>query len=503
MSQNFYLLIILFSLHSTWDIIPLTNFQNVSIPFDIRYSNCVLSYNYINPTKSENSTMVLRMLSEKYWLLYVYLYDNVTKIKKEQDGFKNYLNRLRILNKEGEIELNLINYKNQTFYFAFENHWEYKTNVSFEIYSYTMVNQTIINERSFMEHLPGLNYLFYIPNKHQKYILLGFKDLEENEVYGELQILEEKTKEIKYYIEKNNYFENYFGLIDGYSYFINFTLLSNSTDYYRKNITFYFAQSNYYNKIFYANKNTDNFQKFPVLTETKLLLDMTKIKERYKMLIEYDWIYSKENSLSVYGYQTNDNNIIQTTSGEKLELIKDEKCVNEKRVCKDFIWRKKIQASFSILKVSAVKNNYNINIRYGKEESYGPTTIYLSFGLGLIFSLPNIIIQILNKICWKIEHLSLFFLLLDMAFLLGFFNVISRGVYLGGDTSFYLGIILLIIYGLLLICYIGIYFKEKDERENPHGFFVFLKRLGIPYILERVFVENKNLPPSLKIRIKD
>ena len=34
---------------------------------------------------------------------------------------------------------------------------------------------------------------------------------------------------------------------------------------------------------------------------------MTKIKERYKMLIEYDWIYSKENSLSVYGYQTNDN----------------------------------------------------------------------------------------------------------------------------------------------------------------------------------------------------
>ena len=84
MSQNFYLLIILFSLHSTWDIIPLTNFQNVSIPFDIRYSNCVLSYNYINPTKSKNSTLVIRMLSEKYWLLNVYLYDNVTKIKKNR-----------------------------------------------------------------------------------------------------------------------------------------------------------------------------------------------------------------------------------------------------------------------------------------------------------------------------------------------------------------------------------------------------------------------------------
>ena len=52
------------------------------------------------------------------------------------------------MDKEGEIEINLINYKNQTFYFAFENHWEYKTNVSFAIYSYTMVNQTIIDDIS-------------------------------------------------------------------------------------------------------------------------------------------------------------------------------------------------------------------------------------------------------------------------------------------------------------------------------------------------------------------
>ena len=49
------------------------------------------------------------------------------------------------------------------------------------------------------------------------------------------------------------------------------------------------------------------------------------------MLIEYDRLYSYDDAFTVYGYYTDDHNTIQTTSGQKLDLIRDKECLRVKK----------------------------------------------------------------------------------------------------------------------------------------------------------------------------
>ena len=173
---------------------------------------------------------------------------------------------------------------------------------------------------------------------------------------------------------------------------------------------------------------------------------MTTREEGFKMSIEYDWVYSKENSISVYGYHTDDLNVVQSTQGEELELIRNETCVEEESICRDYIWDKSPDLKYAIVKVSAIKNNYTFYMRYGRQESYAPTTIFLSCGISLALSIPNMFLHLLNKFCWKLDYFSFIFLIWDLLIHLSFFNMLSVAVYLGSSGSFMVGVFCLILF---------------------------------------------------------
>ena len=210
---------------------------------------------------------------------------------------------------------------------------------SFSTETVTTISKVITNKIYFLKNYQTFNYLFKITKNHQKYLPFGFQSLR---VYskGYLQIYEENDNEAKYFIKENDYFENYFELKSDCSYYINLSLISYFEITIIKNIFFYFAQSNYNNKIIPAEINTENFQEFPIITQMNILLDLTTIEKGNKMLIEYDRFYSLDNSFLVYGYYSNEHNIIQTTLGKELDLIRDKGCLKIKRRCQDYLYKK-------------------------------------------------------------------------------------------------------------------------------------------------------------------
>ena len=113
-------------------------------------------------------------------------------------------------------------------------------------------------------------------------------------------------------------------------------------------------------------------------------------------------------------------NVVQSTPGEELELIRNESCVEEESICGDYIWDKSPDLKYAIVKVSAIKNNYTFYMRYGRQESYAPTTIFLSCGISLALSIPNMFLHLLNKFCWKLDYFSFIFLIWDLLIHLSF-----------------------------------------------------------------------------------
>ena len=243
-------------------------------------------------------------------------------------------------------------------------------------------------------------------------------------------------------------------------------------------------------------EDSKEFQEFPVLNELKILIYI-RIARYYKLYIEYNWEYSLEDSIKVYGYS--DKNLINNTLGEEIDLIKDDDCVHEKRICEAFIRKKEKSLNYAILKISSLKKNYNdsyaIKIRYGRSEEYAPDNIVASTGMGLGLSLPNIILFILNAVKFKRKNLTFGFLILDLMFLLGFSNLISLYIYIGAEQSYYLGIVLLSLYGLAFILF---YLHQHD---TSSGFVYFLKLLSFPTI-EQAINESKRLQPCLKIKAR-
>ena len=270
---------------------------------------------------------------------------------------------------------------------SFKNPQAKELNITFEVYSSeTCIN--ISNNLLYKDidpnnwHYFTLDIFLNIPKNHQrKYLLFGFENYP---TLSQLKIVDEIYNEVKYLSAKSNKLENYLELENDHSYFLNLTLTS------VRSFSFYFAQSNFYNKIFQCEINTEYFQQIPIYSETKILLDMTSIIKGNKMLIEYEYLYPKD--IKVYGYYSEDKDIIKNTSGEELKLIEYDKC--QKNFCQHYLRKNSADLKYAIIKISSEKSSSSINIKYGKQEKYFPTTIYLSCGIGLAVASPNIFIYI-------------------------------------------------------------------------------------------------------------
>ena len=281
---------------------------------------------------------------------------------------------------------------NKNYFFVFQSVWYSEINITFVLCSSetsTTISKIISSDIFITKN--KLNYIFKINRNHKKYILFGFKKLKA-EFFGELKIYEENNNynNIKYEKNISEYFENYVELQKDSSYLIYLTLTGTS-------LYLYFAQSDY-SKIIPAEINTEYFKEFPVLKEVNILLDMSSIKKGNQMMVLTSEWYDKEDSLSAYGYDNNNMNILQSNSGDQLDIF-----VDSHYKYKYFIIKDSNDIKYSIFKVKAPSDGklYYINIRYGYQEKYIPSTPFLTFGIGLALSIPNLIIEILNLITIK------------------------------------------------------------------------------------------------------
>lgn len=504
---EFYLLIVLFPLYFSETIIPVSNFQNVTIPFETEYCDYILKYSITGYTSFQYTKLVIRKFEIiNFYLMdyhYMYLYDNLDTLleDKKNKAFSNNIYKKRFNGYDQIFEIDVFNnHEDKTYYLAFEkNHYQfYKYNGTFLIYS-TIANLTITQPISFTGKTA--NYLFYISSQHEKkYSHFGFRRMI-NDVLGKIEIFDGQSYKLLYQNDSKDYIEDYFELQMKYCYYISLTLTSNSQNNGDINkIYFYLLQTDYNDLIINLQQSSD-FKEFPVLKELNLLLKLN-VGRFHKVYIEYNWEYSLEDSIKVYGYS--DKNLINNTLGKKIDLIKDDECIKEKRICEDFIRIKEKDLNYVVLKISSLKKNYNdsylIKIKYGRSEEYAPDNFLFSSLMGLGLCVPNILLFILNVNKCKRKSLTYGFLVLDIIFFLGFSNLISLYIYIGRDQSYYLGIVLLSLYGLAFILFYLYQIKGKTD-ETSSGFVYFLKLLSFPTI-EQTINESKKLQPCLKIKAR-
>lgn len=272
-------------------------------------------------------------------------------------------------------------------------------------------------------------------------------------------------------------------------------------------IYFYLIKSNN-SKYFTPEINTENFQEFPLLKKTKFLLDLSTTKKMYYMTIEYSYDCTKftYKDIFAYGYNVDDHNNINTTLGKKLDLIRANSC-STNQVCKDLILKDSDDLKYVVFEVSfQFKFGEQINFlqfRYGKQERYIPTTIYISLRIGLILSIPNFLFLILRLICCKKPY-YFFSFVMNALFHLAFSNIISKYLYLGGTNSFVVGIFFAAIWGILLFCFI--YNDFCDYRQKIiifNGILSIYERFddrNYYYSLKEEINKRRKLPPLIKIK---
>lgn len=174
---------------------------------------------------------------------------------------------------------------------------------------------------------------------------------------------------------------------------------------------------------------------------------------------------------------------------------------------------------YVILRVSSTLENHNSNyyfsIKYRMQEPYDsdddespqeseqPETqgkIYLPSVIALIISIPNLMLYIFNKICCKNENALFVHLFLDITFHLGILNLISKYVYLKENIPFILGIVFLVLYAIIMFCYLV--YEREFNKEKYTGISCLFKKLSICKTRKSAINENAILPPELKIKVR-
>ena len=140
--------------------------------------------------------------------------------------------------------------------------------------------------------------MFYISYEHKKFSHFGIKRIT-NDASGKIEIFDGKNYNQLYQNDSKDYFEDYYELQEKNRYYINLTLTSSSQNNDINKIYFYLLQTDNNDPII-SLEDSKEFQEFPVLNELKILIYI-RIARYYKLYIEYNWEYSLEDSIKVYG----------------------------------------------------------------------------------------------------------------------------------------------------------------------------------------------------------
>ena len=507
---EFFLLLFLFPLYYSEEFIPVSDFQMVNIFFQNGYCNFTLNYKVIGSAIFPNKVLGIKTIGLKS-NQYLYVYNDYNKLvnDKEKYSFDKYFFRdYPYYSNEYYFEKDLSESNtDKTYYITFDSKSKYYNRDSyiFQVLVYSTVktanskvNQTI----NFFEKKS--NFLFYIPQYSSYNWYIGYKKLSQN-VFGELRIFQLENNELIHQVSQTDYFEYNFKPNYYSRYIANLTLISTSLSIEVNSIYFYFYSSSD-NKIYeltYYEKPSNYTKDIFALKNLDLLLDINDVPAYSKVYFQYDWEYSSEDLIKVYGYTEKD--LIQTTEGEELYLDKDPTCVAEHRMCEDYFRKKSASVDYAILKISPLKKNeystYTFKIKYGYSYEYSSGLPFYSTLIGIALFIPNFIIHCIYiklKICDDSPRVFGYFIL-DLLFLVGLSDIICLYLYIGGHFGFYAGIVILCLYGLIsIIFYIYLLFYMD---EKPSGWVYYIKKFGIP-VASQSIMENIILAPRIKVKAR-
>ena len=503
---KFYFIIFLFPLYFSETSISISDFQNVTIPFEEGYCSYTLIYIIKGSSIFKDKRMIIRTTNFDS-NQYLFVYDDYYKLKndKEKYTFENYIYRDSKYLKDAifEIELHDIN-QDKTYYITFDSKYHgdyYKDTYDFTFLVYSVVDNSRISQSISFSGKKS-NYLFYIDRNIKKFVRLGFKKMT-NDVSGELQIRDGFNYQLIHQIAKTNYFEYVLETKYSNRYIFNLTLTSTSQRNDINKIYFYFFKSDENSddtELIYQLKNKT--KEFTVLKELNLLLDILDIPQLSEVYFEYNWEYSYENSIKALVY-SDEKLAAKNEEGEELEIVKDSTCVTEKRRCEDFFRKIGGGSKYVVLKILPLNINnkynidsYNITIKYGYYYEYSSGLPFYSTLMGIAICVPNIIIHFVNCYKFQKKYFNIVFLFLDLMFWVGFSNVISLSLYIGGYFCYYAGIVILVLYSIAFIV-----FHIFQLNQDPSGWLYFLIKLCLPFVNDAI---NKNtvLPPYIEVKAK-
>lgn len=435
---------------SSYDSIPINNFEKKF--FKLTKNKDFVIFSYCHPG-SENVANYVHKIRKTYLGMgnldhLLYMYEDISKIKRTvTGGFDNYNWRKDLKGKDNYIEFEDTHSLNKTYYFIIQNKIEsiYDYNVTLVIYStYTITNISNIVQAYLKsnEIINNLTYKFQVPLEHKKYLLLKYDTLNK-ELPGNFIIYENGETLISNYSGLNT--EKYIELKSESFYIIYFNLMQIKT--YSKGGYLFIAQSAY-SRYMPVDINTNYFEEYPFIKTVYLLLNFTTIKKGYKMMFEYDNYFDKEfeytSEFYLYGYNTEDSQIIENTEGNSLDFI-DVYPTYEGDIYQLLI-EKDIMSNTKLI-VLEVKNLikyvpdefYFFQIRYGKQFVYPTRTVFILIGFGLALSFPNILVQIIRR-CKEIEMPNKLSLFMDIILHLAYSNIAVIFINSELHPGFYLGI---------------------------------------------------------------
>ena len=433
------LIFIFFYFCLSYDIIPILNFEKKFIVYSAEKNFSIFSYFHPgSPNSTYYYTHTIRKSYFGYYGMhhYLYLYDNLSQIEQNETTgeFINYNSKIVLAGKDGYANIKEVYSSNKTYYFVIQNDEKaekelYVTVTVYSTQTLTDISNMVQGHLSKLSSFDPLLYKFQVPSEHKKYIVFGYKGIE-GSIKANFTIFENANTIV--YHNSTSYIENYFQLKNNCSYIIH--LFLEKSNKYGHDVYFYLVQSEF-TKYLPVEINTDYFENYPIFKDLYLLLNMSTIKKGNKVKIEY-FKLMVENLFEIYSYNTEDANIVENTKGKKEKSVGGK---SQNNICQNFIHKYSNDIKFNILKVKYPEDswyNYYVDIKYGKQEKYISNEIYLSCGIGLALSIPNILLKIIR--CFRDKKASnQCSFVMDIILHLAYGNIVSKFIYLGGKSFFY------------------------------------------------------------------
>ena len=483
-----------FQFSSTYDVIPLENFEKKIVSFNPTKDYVIYSY-YI-PASQKYTTYYHQIekiyFGNRYMIQDIYVYENLSQIRQDAYGdFINYVRKSYFRSYSSSTGFQDSFYKNKTYYFVIKNSQKLNETMNFTLSIYTTEKIAILHDfiqTKMSVFINGTyNYNIHIPLDHKKYILF---EIRTNMVAN--MTLKDNNEKI---VSENNTFSGvgYYELKDGYSYNIN--LIFKGYGFKDGIIYFYFIQSKY-TKFFPLLMNLEYFQHLYVNRKLKLLLDLSSIKKGDMIWVQYYKYWGWFNTFKLNYYNTDDEDIIEKTEGKEITLSYDESCTNN--ICKEYIHKNSDDIKVVIFEVPSdnIDTIFYFDIKYGYPEKYRLQKVYISIIIGIALSIPNLIIQMIK---WdRDKHCRCHYkcaLILDLLLHMAYGCIFSVISYLGGKSSLIIGFIFLGAFVFILLINILLFFKKIPSMFT--GLACLLQKFKHYRTFEKAFNERRKLPPQI------